>query len=95
MNEQETVAIFRFAAGWVYAGPCELRFHIAEARKPSPTLERIIGESISAVIGSEAKSNFHAALAQTIMEMLKENLGRRPTDRLCRYALETAEYETR
>ena len=95
LNEQETVAILRFAPGWVYAGPCELRFHIAEARKPSPTLERMIQESLSAVIGSKAKSSFDAALAQTIMVMLTENLGRRPTDRVCRYALEMAEYETR
>ena len=95
LNEQETVAILRFAAGWVYAGPCELRFHVHESRKPSPTLERMTQEGISAVIGSQAKSSFDAALAQTIMVMMKENLGRRPTDRVCRYALEMAEYETR
>jgi hypothetical protein len=92
LDERDADTVQRLSAAWVYGGPCEMRFHIAESRKPSPALQSSTSDAISAVISSQPKSNFHAAVSQTIMVMLKENLGRRPPDQVCRYAMETAEY---
>lgn len=74
----------RIAAEWVYTGPCE-----GDRRKLSTEASRV--DVISFVLNASPASGLGAAVLEMISIMTRSNLGRKPAEYICRFALETAE----
>ncbi len=71
----------RIASTWVYVGPCK---GTIKSLSEAATI-------IETVNLAKPSRPFEAAILEMIAIMIRQNLGRTPSDYTCRFALETAE----
>lgn len=81
LDDATTRAAKGAAGEWVHLGPCEGSSDALPARTFS---------SAGLVMGFDPKNDFEAVVMQMIGFLSSDNLGRKPSEAMCQFALETA-----
>lgn len=78
LSPEQSLTAKQLAGAWVAAGPCGMQ-HITDADGALPIM-----------LNPNPKIGYHAAILEMVAIMIADNLGRKPTDNVCRFATELA-----
>lgn len=78
LTETQLDTARKTASGWLFLGPCEGRY-IDLRSHPA-------GYAIDVMNNPDFNNNLHASILQMVAVLTSENLGRKPSNDMCRFA---------